>query len=185
MRALAPASRQLTLRLEGEDRVRELRSIVLERVLPIPAAPPNGDEIERFRHRHGDRLPAFRRHLESLVEEVLVKEDEVMQLRRIDRIAEEVDELVREVEAYLGEAGFRGLRRSALVHLLKIVPGLAGPVSAAQGAAGALERTEHIEIHPLAYLAFARRELHLDARRLAIPWDQHLLVAAFSELGAG
>jgi hypothetical protein len=103
-----------------------------------------------------------------------------MQLRMLDRIADEIEELVIEVEAYLSEGGFRRVRRSTLVHLLKIVPGLTGSIAAVQGAAGTLETAGRIEVNPLAYLAFAHTELRLDNRRLAVPWDQRLLVEAFS-----
>jgi hypothetical protein len=57
-RTVGSAAGQLNLRLEGEQRVKELRTVVLERVLPVPADPPTPDQIEDFRRRHGDSLPA-------------------------------------------------------------------------------------------------------------------------------
>jgi hypothetical protein len=105
--------------------------------------------------------------------------------REIDRIAEEVEELIEGVEAYLTESGFRRLRRSSLLSLLQAAPGVGGSAAALQGAAGKLERAGHVETKPLAYLAFARTELRLDREDAGRMMPQPLLLETFSTAPVG
>jgi hypothetical protein len=101
------ADHQLTLRLEGDQRVRKVRTALLDRLLPIPEDLPTVEQLECFRRRHGEKLPTFRRHLEERIDRTALQADEVLWQREIDRIAEGVEELIEEVEAYLTESGFR------------------------------------------------------------------------------
>jgi hypothetical protein len=159
----SPAERDVQLRLRGELQVCEVRTSLLERALPVPTEPVSAERIERFRRKHGDRLPRCRRQIEALIDGTLDL-DEVRRLRAVGRVAEEVAELAGEAEAYLREAGIRRITRSPLVRMLKVAPLLAGPVSGALETAQALETAESLNSEALAYLALARVELGLDAK---------------------
>jgi hypothetical protein len=156
------SDRDLRLRVRGELRACELCTILLEKALPVPGLPPTPKQLERFRRRHGARLPSMRRHVESLIDEM--GDEEVRRFRQVDRFTEEIDELVGEAERYLGEAGLRQIRRTQLLQVLKFAPGLSAPVGATLDTAASLETASDFAQEPLAYLAFARVELRLDAR---------------------
>jgi hypothetical protein len=159
----SPTNQEVELRVRGELRACEVRTSILARALPVPIEPVSVEKIERFREKHGDRLPKCRRQIEALIDESL-EMDEARRQRVVDRTVEEVADLTGEVEAYLREAGIRRLTRSPLVRMLKVVPFLAGPVSGAVEAAQALETAGGLKSEALAYLALARAELGLDAR---------------------
>jgi hypothetical protein len=169
--------RAFSLRVGGELRVSDLRATVLERALPVPVEPPAPEQMETFRRRRGDRLPAVRRHIEDLIDSKLVLGDEVLVFRAVDRLAEEIEELVNEAEEYLKDAGLRRLHRSPLIRILKSVPLLSDPVTAAQETAQSLETSAHVEDHPLAYFAFARAELQLDPHYDGAPPHEALIEA--------
>jgi hypothetical protein len=149
----------LRLRVRGETRAARVRTSILDKALPVPEVQPTPEQLERFRDQHGESLPGFRRDLESQIDKILMMKDEELELRAIERIADYVDQLVPQVRAYLREAGFRRVRRSPLVRMLKFVPFLSGPASALQDTAGSLETATHVEAEPLAYLALARVKL--------------------------
>lgn len=154
--------RDLRLRVQGELRACELRTILLEKALPVPGAPPTLEQLERFRRRHGAGLPSMRRHMESLIDEM--SDEDVRRFRQVDRFTEEIENLVGEAERYLSEAGLRKIRRTPLLRMLKFAPGLSAPVGATLETAASLETAGDFTREPLAYLAFARVELRLDAR---------------------
>jgi hypothetical protein len=168
--------RDLRLRVQGELRACELRTILLEKALPVPADPPTPEELERFRRRHGARLPSMRRHLEALIDGM--SDEEVRRFREVDRFTEEMEELVGEAERYLNEAGLRQISRTPLLRVLKFAPGLSAPVDATIETAASLETASDFAREPLAYLAFARVELRL-GDRYRIPADSEPLVALF------
>ncbi len=171
------ADRKLRLRVQGELELCELRSTFLEEALPIPAQPPSVEQIESFRRKHGDLLPRARRRVEALVDAVSDKK-ETLQERQLSREAQEIEDLLTQAGAYLGEAGLRRVRRSSLLRVAKVVPGASGPVGGVLETAASLEKGAAIEREPLAYFAFARVELKLDARWTAdVP---HPLVETFA-----
>lgn len=164
LRPSAPGSaaqRNLELRVRGQMRTAQLRTSFLAEALPVPDEPIGADQIERFRNKHGGKLPRCRRRIEEALDNALLLRDEDLQVRALDRLGEEVVELTAEAEAYLREAGLRRVSRSPLLRMLKVVPGLSGRLSAAQEAAETLQIETHVESEPLAYLAFARAELKL------------------------
>jgi hypothetical protein len=171
------ADRKLRLRVQGEIELCELRTTFLEEALPIPAQPPSVQQIEAFRRKHGDLLPRARRRVEALVDAVS-ENKETLQERQLSREAQEIEELLTQAEAYLGEAGLRRTRRSPLLRIAKAVPGASAPVGAVLETAASLEKGAAIEQEPLAYFAFARVELKLDARWT--PDVPHPLVQTFA-----
>lgn len=147
--------RQMRLRVNGESRVAELRTTILEDVLPIPDGSIDIDKIIRFRRKHAELLPQLRRYLEGKLEEALLAPDDEIQMRRVDRIVDEARERVEQARAYLEEAGFRRVRKSSLVQILKFVPLFGGSVGVGQQLAKMQEKHSEFESEPLAYLAFA------------------------------
>jgi hypothetical protein len=135
--------------------VSTLRTLVLADLLPVPDGPVPVDAVVRFRRRHGALLPQLRQHLEQRLEEALLVPDEDIRMRRLDRIIDDGRERIEQATAYLREAGLRRLTRSTLLSLVKLVPGVAGPVDAARDLAGAVQTQSGFEAEPLAYLAFA------------------------------
>ena len=129
--------RDLRLRIQGEVRACELRAILLEKALPVPGDPPTPEQLERFRRRHGARLPSLRRHMESLID--AMSDEEVRRFRQVDRFTEEIEDLVGDAERYLSEAGLRQIRRMPLLRVLKFAPVVSAPVGATLETAASLE----------------------------------------------
>jgi hypothetical protein len=175
-----PGERELTLRVDGLMRSAELRSMMIDRLLPVPAEPVSIDQLLRFRRRHGSLLPSFRRHLEALMDEALTIEDETLRFRKLDRIIEEADERATQAESYMKESGIRRFARSALLKLLKFVPFLHDPVETAQEIAEATLRHPNLASEPLAYLAFARAEFSPITRYRVDPFTGTPLIQAMS-----
>ena len=145
----------LRLRVRGELKASELRSIVLEDLLPVPDGPVPVDDILRFRRKHGRLLPQLRLDLEARLDEALQIVDPDLQVRHIDRLIDEGRQRIDEARAYLRESGLRYLKDSTLVRIFKFIPGVGGPVGAAQEIAGGMVTHPDFESEPLAYLAFA------------------------------
>lgn len=161
MSGLEPSPRdregqRVRLRIKGEISAVEVRTELLENLLPVPTTPLTAAQLSEFRRRHGDRLPALRRYLETKVDEALAIDDEILRFRMLDRIGEEVEERVVEAEAYLEEAGLRRISRSSFVRAFKFVPFLKDPIESAQDLAENMMTKPDFESEPLAYLAFAR-----------------------------
>jgi hypothetical protein len=151
-------ARVLRLRVQGEVRATEIRSYLLERLLPVPQDPVSADLVLAFRNRHGDLLPALRRYLEDQIDQALATEDEVLRQRRLDRLVEEAEEQVAQARAYLRETGFSRIALSSLFRIFKFVPGLKDPIENAQDLASSLESNADFVSNPLAYLALARNQ---------------------------
>jgi hypothetical protein len=145
---------RVDLRINGEIRAAEVRSALLEDLLPVPAEPIPIDEIVRFRRRHGALLPALRRFLEAKVDDALAIDDLVMRQRMLDRLHEEVEERAGQAEQYLRELPLKRVGRSSLLKLMKVVPLVEG----IQDSAESLRSHPEFEREPLAYLAFARAQ---------------------------
>lgn len=168
-------------RMRGEQRVSDIRTSVLDRLLPVPAEPMGIADLLRFRARHGELLPQLRLNLEAQFDEALQVDDEDIRQRRIDRIVEEADHVAAEAQRYMAEAGFRRIERSSFLRLLKFVPLLSGPVDALQGWAAAHQTVGDFESKPLAYIGFARTELRLVTRFEIDPWTGVPLVTAMTD----
>lgn len=175
-----PERSELSLRVEGDVRVTEIRSALLERLLPVPADPLPLQQVVDFRRRHGDLLPQLRQYLEDAVDQIVMIDDPVMRQRRLDRLVEEAEQRVRQAEAYLREAGVRRIARSHLLRWLKLVPAIAGPAGGIQDiAAGSLKQGDFLR-EPLAYLAFARTEFDTTERYQVDPMTGVPLVEAMA-----
>jgi hypothetical protein len=144
-------------RVLGDSRVSDIRGNLLEEVLPVPTGPVPVDAIVAFRKRHGDLLPRLRRSIEEEIDRVEAIADQSMRRRRLDRLADELDERVQQAETYLQESVQRRVARSSLFRWAKLVPAgrAAGVV---QEQAQASLREPEFTREPLAYLAFARAQ---------------------------
>jgi hypothetical protein len=145
---------RVDLRVNGEIRAAEVRSALLEDLLPVPGEPIPIDEIVRFRRRHGSLLPALRRFLEARIDDALGIDDLVMRRRTLDRLHEEVEERVEQAEQYLKELPLKRVGRSSLLKLMKVIPLVEG----IQDSAESMRSHPDFEREPLAYLAFARAQ---------------------------
>jgi hypothetical protein len=162
-----PQARTLQLRVEGEVQASEIRLSVLEQALPLPDEALTPDLIERIRSRHGDALPACRRRVEKLVDDVLAQPNPALQVRMLDRVRSEVDDLVAVAEAYLQESGVRRIARAPLIRMLKAAPVAGRAADALQDTAASLETATRLQNEPLAYLALARAEMNAGRYRAA------------------
>lgn len=144
------------LRVHGELQVAEVRSRLLERLLPVPEEPLPTNDILRFRRKHGGALPELRRFLESKIDEAMSIPDPVFRARFMDRIDDEVHQRTEEAIRYLHESGIRRISKSSILRVFKFIPGLKDPIETAQDLAQNLRRDAALEAAPLAYLAFAR-----------------------------
>lgn len=146
---------KVRFRVEGELQLAEVRSVVLESVLPVPERPMNVEDIVRFRRRHGDLLPRFRRDMERRVQHLADIDDPVRRLWAMDELEDEVRERIEEMRAYLSESGVRRVIRSPLVSFFKFVPGFKDPIEVGQGLLTGNQPNDAVVSEPLAYLAFA------------------------------
>jgi plasmid stabilization system protein ParE len=151
------AEMPVELRVRGEQRLAEIRSVVLPRVLPVPDGPVDLDDIVRFRRRHGDLLPGFRRDMEDRFQRLADLDDPVQAQREVDRLEDDVWDLVDELDTYLSEARFHAVVRSPLVSVFKLLlPAGAGEaIGIGQEVLAPGRRYADFESDPLAYLAFA------------------------------
>jgi hypothetical protein len=147
---------RLHARVRGELQVAEVRTHLMERLLPVPHTTVPVEKIVEFRRKHGNLLPKFRRDFESKIDESLMIPDPVLRSRFMDRIEDEMLERSEEGETYLQELGLRHIGRSSLLRVLKLVPGLKNPIETTQDLAKNLQTSQDLETEPLAYLAFAR-----------------------------
>ena len=120
------------IRIHGEMRAVEVRTHLMERLLPVPDTTVPVNKIIEFRKRHGSLLPAFRRYLESKIDESLMISDPILRSRFMDRIEDELLERTQEAEAYLQELGLERISRSSLLRILKLIPILKDPIETAQ-----------------------------------------------------
>jgi hypothetical protein len=148
-------SEPLQMRVRGELQVAEIRTHLLERLLPVPATTVPVEALVKFRRDHKKLLPAFRRYLESKIDESLMIQDPVLRSRFMDRIEDELLQRVEEAEAYLHELGLQRVSRSSMLRVLKFIPGLSAPIGTAQDLAENLRTSQDLPAQPLAYLAFA------------------------------
>jgi len=146
---------RMHIRIRGELQAVEVRTHLMERLLPVPETTVPVRRLAEFRRRHGDLLPAFRRYLESKIDESLMIQDPVLRFRFMDRIEDELLQRCEEAEAYLQELGLERISRSSLLRVLKFIPGLKGPIDTAQDLAENLRTSQGLDAEPLAYLAFA------------------------------
>ncbi len=143
------------IRIQGEMRAVEVRTHLMERLLPVPETTVPVSKLIEFRNKHGDLLPAFRRYLESKIDESLMIPDPILRSRFMDRIEDELLERSQEAEVYLQELGLERISRSSLLRILKFIPVLKDPIETAQDLAESLRTSQGLEAEPLAYLAFA------------------------------
>lgn len=168
------------LRVEGDLQLADVRSVVLESVLPVPEHPMNVEDIVRFRRRHGDLLPRFRRDMERRVQHLADIEDPVRRRRAMDVLEDEVQERVEQVSAYISESPVRRVIRSPLVSLLKLVPGLKDPIEVGQGLLTGEHPHDADMREPLAYLAFANADFAPVQRYEIDPASGRSLLSAMS-----
>lgn len=142
-------------RAGGELQLREVRSIVLDQLLPVPEGPMNVGALVRFRRRHSDLLPGFRREMERRLEELSRMDDPTRVQRKLDHLASEVEERTDQVGAYLAEAGVRKITRSPLVGFFKFIPGFKDPVENFQELFTDVHADNTYFSEPLTYVAFA------------------------------
>jgi hypothetical protein len=62
---------------------------------------------------------------------------------------------IEQAKAYMQEAGFRRIKNSTVLTLLKVVPGIGDPIDRVQEISEAMLTQPEFESEPLAYLAFA------------------------------
>lgn len=147
---------RIRLRVQGELQTVEVRTHLMEQLLPVPDEIAPVHELVDFRRRYGNLLPTLRRYIEGKIDESMSIEDPILRFRFMDRIEDELLQRSEEAEAYLNEQGFRHVSRSSLLRVLKFIPGLKDPIENAQDLAENLQTSQSLTAEPLAYLAFAR-----------------------------
>lgn len=148
-------SRRVRMRVNGEVKLAQLRQMVLEDLLPIPDELVPVEAIVEFRRKHEFLLPQLRVFLEDHLAMAFSIPDEGIRIRTVDRIVDEARFRIEEAKAYMQEAGFRRIKNSTVLKLLKVVPVIGDPIGKAQEISDAMLRQPQFESEPLAYLAFA------------------------------
>jgi hypothetical protein len=149
---------RILMRVKGELRAAEVRTHLMEQLLPVPDQVVSIDKLLKFRRRHGSLLPALRRYIESKIDESMTIADPILRSRFMDRIEDELLQRSEEAEAYLREQGLERISRSSLLRVLKYFPVLRDLSETTQDLAENLRTSQGFEAEPLAYLAFARLE---------------------------
>ena len=152
-----------------------VRTHILRGILPAPAETVSVQDLADFKARHGAALVAFRRTIEQRVLAVAAIDDTRFRARQIDLVTEELQAEVREIGERMRErrwrriglgtigavvgAGF-ALADAALNNgSLAITGGSISLVSAVWGAFCGARTPEDLLRRPLAYAAFAERDL--------------------------
>jgi hypothetical protein len=148
----------LFLRIQGHVQTDEVRVKILDRMLPVPTGPVPVDRIVRFRRKYGDLLPRLRRHLEREVDSTAGIENPAMQQRQIDRLTDELTQMVGQAEAYLNETFQRRIAGSRVLRWAKYLPVVSHAADATRDVADSLVTQADFRMEPLAYLAFAHTE---------------------------
>lgn len=148
-------SRRVRMRVNGEVKLAQLRQMVLEDLLPIPDEPVPVEAIVEFRRKHEFLLPQLRAFLEDHLAMGFGIPDEDIRVRTVDRIVDEARYRIEQAKAYMQEAGFRRIKNSTVLKLLKVVPGIGDPIGKVLEISDAMLRQPDFESEPLAYLAFA------------------------------
>jgi hypothetical protein len=149
---------RVRMRIKGELRAAEVRTNLMEQLLPVPNQVVPISKIVEFRRKHGNLLPAFRRYLESKIDESMSIADSDLRFRFLDRIEDELLQRCEEAEIYLREQGIERISRSSLLRVLKYIPVVKDLIETTQDLAENLRTSQGFEAEPLAYLAFARAQ---------------------------
>lgn len=83
-----------------------LRCDVLEELFPAPAQPLTAGEIADFKHKHGDLLTGFRRHVEKQLVEIVDINDSDLRQYRMDLFRDETNERLCQIKARMEESGW-------------------------------------------------------------------------------
>ena len=156
---------ELRNRAEGQTRVGFVQMIILGKLFPAPISAVTPEDLERFRRRHGDLLPEFRRAVEERADAIFGLPSQWEQQRALDRLESEFQDTIEQVEAYMSESRFGRLLRSSWCMLLGSIPALNPWVTGAAAAAEIISPGQPRVRSPLAYAAFAAAELLPSQRR--------------------
>lgn len=169
----ADGATKLELRVHGELQVSEVRSALLEELLPVPAAPMDVEQMLAFRRKYGGQLPAFRRELERRIRALADIQDPVRYRAALDDLRDGVYEETQRVESYLKASKVRAVVRSPLVTIFKLIPGIKGQIDAAQdlmdGGAQAGQGFDALSYLAFANAAFAPHTRYITDPRTGMP----------------
>jgi hypothetical protein len=142
-----------------DESLGSLRLEVLEEVLPIPTTSLAISEIEQFKIRHGDQLGKFRRALEvELIQLAAIKNLELRK-RKLELIKEGMVEEIGDIQSKMKSTWAKVTKGGfgALVGAIPVIGTVKSLIDAIFKASGSSEGgNQH---SPLAYAAYARREL--------------------------
>jgi hypothetical protein len=169
----------LNERAEGQAIIGRVQMMILENLFPAPVAAIPPAELDRFRRRHADLLPAFRREVEGRVDEIFRLENRWEQRRVLDRLESELNEAIEQVESYMSESRMGRIVRSSWCGLLGLIPGLDRLVTGARAIADFADPQPAAVRSPLAYAAFLSAEAaRPEHRRRVLNNQSNTLLAA-------
>jgi hypothetical protein len=168
-------------RAEGQAMIGRVQMMILENLFPAPTVTVPPIELDRFRHRHADLLPSFRREVEGRVDAIFNLTNRWEQRRALDRLESEFQEATEQVETYMSESHFGRIVRSSWWALLGVIPGLDHLVGSARAIVDAADPAPPAVRSPLAYAAFVSAELSRQEQqpRVMDSRTTPLLAAAF------
>lgn len=155
----------LLKRAEGQVMIGEIQTMVLDKLFPAPVTAIQPSEIEGFRKKHSDLLPAFRRSVEARIDEIFDKKTGWQRQRALERLEGEFEDAIKEVEAYMSESHFGKIARSPWLALVGIIPGLDRIIGGARAVADVADPAPDHPKNILAYAAFASVEFSRNQRR--------------------
>jgi hypothetical protein len=137
-----------------------LRIEVLKDILPAPAASVPVNEIARFKERFGDRLGAFRRHIEMEILVLADMQDTELRQTRLRLFQEDCEQEILELRARMEESGWPNIVFGKLCALIALVPIVGQAASWLKAAYTVLGSGPPKEINSrLAYAAYAQKRL--------------------------
>jgi len=143
-----------------EAQLAPLRTLVLDKLLPVPERSVPVLKLRSFKNKHGDRLRRFRHAIEQEISNIADMTDPGLQAHRLENfIAEKADE-VEEIAAHLSEGGLGNSTLSKVSAIVSAIPG----VPALVGLAGAVYSafsggTEKPRNGAFLYAAYVQTEL--------------------------
>lgn len=149
-----------------EDKTGKIRTQLLDDLFPAPAKQVKAIDILRFKERHGDKLSAFRNHIESTIIDILNITDNDLRKRRIALSIQKAKEDIEEIIDTMREHGWVTIACANFYALLSEIPVIGVPLKITQKVYKAATdsystRVNMVKETPLLYAAVARKELLL------------------------
>lgn len=149
---------QVTGRIEA--RLAPIRTIVLERLLPVPEHSVKPSKISTFKLKYGRELSSFRRSIEYELSAIADMTNPELQTYRLKNFVEEKQAEVKQITAYLSEERIGNIQFSDVSAIIAAIPVVNTVFGLARALYSALSGHSQRSVSgPLLYAAYVQKEL--------------------------